>query len=130
MIKKWNVVAAFFESSDARWLDDFIADPDLSFTKIPQSVAGKDWHHTKSRRTNSRQWFRTLQQGWQAFDGRPYGIITCFPQLAMVVALMKLFMLRSTRLVAHNFNIGELRGGLPFWLPEVSISLSCTPRAR
>ncbi len=109
-MKKWNVVARFFKNPDPRWLDDFISDPEFRFCKI---VAARedDWHVSR-RRTTTAQWMGLLSYSWRAFDNEPSGIITCFPQLAMTVAVIKRLTFRHTQIVAHNFNLGSLPGGL------------------
>jgi glycosyltransferase involved in cell wall biosynthesis len=109
-MSRWSVVAEFFSNRQSRWLDDFIADPDLVFTKIP-ATRREDWHRAARPRTGMRKWLRLLGQGWRAFDGRPDGIITCFPQLAMTVAFIKRLTFRKTRLIAHNFNLGGFPPG-------------------
>ena len=108
---KWNVAARFFPSAEAPWLDYFIHDPDLSFPKIA-ATSGESWHKSKKTRTSGQQWLSILGQGWRAFQGRPDGIITCFPQLAMTVAILKRLTFRHPRLVAYNFNLGGFPGGL------------------
>ncbi|MEO8243727.1 MAG: glycosyltransferase [bacterium] len=108
---KWNIVARFFTSAEAVWLDDFIHDPDLSFSKIA-APRDEGWHKSRKPRTSGQQWLSMLGSGWRAFQGHPHGIITCFPQLAMIVAILKRLTFRRTRLVAHNFNLGGFPGGL------------------
>ena len=107
---KWNIVARFFTSTEANWLDDFIDDPDLSFRKITVT-RDASWHKARKPRTSGQQWLNVLGQSWRAFQGRPDGVITCFPQLAMTVAILKRLTFRRTRLVAHNFNLGGFPGG-------------------
>lgn len=110
-MRKWNVVARFFEGTEPRWLDDFIKDPDLGFHKV---VAARDdnWHGSRRRQTTLGQWLGLFSYGWRAFEGGPDGIITCFPQLAMTVSTIKRLTFRRTRVVAYNFNLGSLPGGL------------------
>jgi len=108
---KWNIAARFFTSTEDRWLDDFIRDPDLSFRKIV-FMRDESWHDSKNPRTSGKQWLNVLSQSCRAFQGRPDGIITCFPQLAMTVAILKRLTFRGTHLVAHNFNLGGFPGGL------------------
>ena len=33
-MSRWSVVAEFFTSPESKWLDDFIQDPDIIFTKV------------------------------------------------------------------------------------------------
>ena len=114
----WHVVAAFFSGPDPRWLDDFIADPRLSFRKVLPPNQIEDWHHARGRRTSLGRWFGHLQHARRAFSGHPDGIITCFPQLAMCCAIWR--SLRPARarptIVAYNFNLGSLAPGPRRWL--------------
>lgn len=109
-MSRWSVVAEFFTSPESKWLDDFIQDPDIIFTKV-RAFHRENWHAAKGRRTGVGKWLRLLGQGRRAFAGRPDGVITCFPQLAMIVALIKRLTFRKTRLIAHNFNLGGFPGG-------------------
>jgi glycosyltransferase involved in cell wall biosynthesis len=107
----WNIAARFFQSADAVWLDDFIKDPHLTFRKIP-AMRTENWHSSAKPRTSRRQWLSMLGQGWRAFSGNPHGVITCFPQLAMIVAIGKRLTFRQTRIVAYNFNLEGVPGGI------------------
>lgn len=108
---KWNIAARFFQSVDAVWLDDFIHDPEFAFRKIP-AARTENWHISVTPRTSRQQWLSIIGQGWRAFSGNPHGIITCFPQLAMVAAILKRLTFRQTRIVAYNFNLGGFPGGM------------------
>lgn len=66
------------------------------------------------------QWGHLLIDGWRAFKGRPYGVITCFPQLAMIAGLIKMLTFRDTRIVAYNFNLGGFPGGFRRYLARLS----------
>ncbi len=107
---RWSVAAEFFTTPDAQWLDDFIHVPGLAFTKIP-ATRREDWHSTAQPKTGLAKWLRLFGQGARAFAGRPDGIITCFPQLAMVVAVIKRLTFRKTKIIAHNFNLGGFPSG-------------------
>lgn len=111
--QKWIVIASFFDKKDDRWLDDFIDDSGLTFSKIPPPGAAPDWHVGRSRITPIARWVRHFWHAKAAFHGGPDGIITCFPQLAFVSALWKRVGRSKPRLIAYNFNLGELRPGLP-----------------
>lgn len=107
----WAVVAHFFSGADDRWLDDFIDNPQIEFTKIPPPSGAEDWHVRKSKLTSQREWLVYFRQAWKAFRQRPNGIIACFPQLAMCTALLKKVTGRNVSIIAYNFNLGALRPG-------------------
>lgn len=108
---KWNIAARFFRSAEAVWLDDFIHDPNLAFRKIP-ATQNENWHTSRKPRTSRQQWLNMVGQGWRSFSGNPHGIVTCFPQLAMVAAILKRLTFCQTRIVAYNFNLGGFPGGV------------------
>lgn len=112
MVSKFHVIAPFFHTASDRWLDDFIESPDLEFRKI-LNPSGKhnDWHHTTTKTTSSEGWKNHFHHAWLAFRGRPKGIITSFPQLAMCAGIIKRLTFRRTLIIAHNFNIGSLAPG-------------------
>ena len=110
--RTWVVVAAFFEGPDARWLDDFIARDGLAFRKQPPPAAVASWHGGRGRRTGAGAWLSHLRQARRAMRGRPDGIIACFPPLAMCAALLKRLGRHKPRIIAYNYNLGSLPGGL------------------
>lgn len=109
--QSWVVIAAFFVPGRNVWLDDFVEDPALSFQKIPPPKHAASWHHRRSRLTSRSEWWLHLRHARQAMRRNPDGIVTCFPQLAMCVALFKKFSRRKPYLIAYNYNLGELLPG-------------------
>lgn len=109
---KWCVIADFFASDDAVWLDDFIKNPALEFRKVAPTTEAGSWHTARSMSTGLSKWLRHFTHARAAFAEKPDGIITCFPQLAMSVGLIKRLQFRKTPVVAHNFNIGKLTPGV------------------
>lgn len=110
--QNWAVVAAFFDSTEARWLDDFIVADDITFTKVPVKQVQKDWHFEKKRITGYRRWVNYYQQARDAFALNPDGIITCFPQLAMCAGLIKRMRRANTPIIAYNYNLGAFQTGM------------------
>ncbi len=114
MKRRWRVAAAFFETAESRWLDDFMEGDAVegggrSFTKILRP-------HTPMSRGNGRQtglaaWLSHLRHARAALAGSPDGVITCFPPLAMCTALLARLGRHEARIVAYNYNLGEFRGG-------------------
>lgn len=106
MGQRWNIAANFFTDDRGRWLDDFIEDAGLTFTKIPAGHVD-NWHD-RGRRTGARQWLDHFRHAWRAMRGRPDGLITCFPQLAVCAGTLKALGFGRPKIVAHNFNLGEI----------------------
>lgn len=109
--QSWVVAAAFFTQEHNLWLDDFIADPALSFQKIAPPRPTGSWHQRPSQLTSASEWLLHLRHAQRAMRQRPDGIVTCFPQLAMCAALLKKFSRKKPRLIAYNYNLGELLPG-------------------
>lgn len=112
------VGAAFFETAEARWLDDFIADDMVSSYKVPAPGGGQErnWHAGRSKITPIRQWWRHMRHGAALLRGRPDAIITCFPQLSVTTALLKRVLGRNVPIIAYNFNLGGFPKGPKQWL--------------
>lgn len=108
----WAIVARFFSGIEDRWLDDFIEDENLRFVKVPPTERDRSWHHGGGRQTSLSQWLGLFGQVWRALRLKPAGMVTCFPQLALVAALLRKMGLGRYRIVAYNFNIGALPGGI------------------
>ena len=110
----WIIAAPYFSSPSDRWLDDFVDDPSLHFTKVPAK-----YRHDRSRqKTSLRQWVdvfkhanSTLKIATQIQRREPCGIVTCFPQLAIAVALLSIGKGFKGPIVAWEFNIGSLPHG-------------------
>ena len=108
----WHVAAQFFEGPDDVWLDDFIEDPQFRFQKIAPRARTESWHQ-RGGAAPASEWRGHFAQARDALQGAPFGVITCFPQLALAASVQKrMAPFRRTRLVAHNFNLGALRGRL------------------
>ena len=109
---QWAVVAAFFSRKDSVWLDDFISHGAITFEKVPSPTKHRSWHAGRSKVTSLQTWAKHLRQAYSAIYMRPYGVITCFPQLAVCVALFKKLSKTRPKLIAYNFNLGALRPGI------------------
>jgi glycosyltransferase involved in cell wall biosynthesis len=109
MVQRWHIAANFF-TDNSRWLDDFIDDERLSFTKIP--AGWRDNWHQRGKVTGVREWLAHFRHAWSAMRGRPDGVITCFPQLAICAGTLKALGFGRPRIVAHNFNLGEISSPL------------------
>jgi hypothetical protein len=105
----WAIVAPFFLGDGGHWLDDLIADGAIRFAKIPRRREDSGWRSGRTWRGGD--WTRHVDQAIRAYARRPEGIVTCFPQLAMCVALLKRLGPWKPRLIAYNYNLGGLPGG-------------------
>jgi hypothetical protein len=106
----WTVAAPFIVDKGGRWLDDLVADDRIRFAKIPRRREDTGWRSGRAWRGGD--WMRHVDQAVRAYARRPDGIVTCFPQLAMCVALLKRLGPWKPRLIAYNYNLGGLPGGL------------------
>lgn len=111
--RNWIVIAGFFGTAQDRWLDDFIDDPSIRFSKIAPPAPVRDWHRGRAKVTPLATWLTHFRHARAALRAGPDGIVTCFPQLAMATAFWKTLSRSKPRIIAYNFNLGELRGGLP-----------------
>lgn len=118
----WAVIARFFSGADDPWLDDFIDDKNLRFVKVAPTKRDNSWHHGGGKQTSLGQWLGLLGQVWRALRLKPAGMVTCFPQLALVAALFRRLGLGHYRIVAYNFNIGALQGGIRQKLAQFAAS--------
>ena len=86
---KWFVAAPFISGASDQWLTAFVPEvAGRTFTSVPAR-----YHHDRSRRsTGLAEWSDYFAHGaavWRAAGeaGAPSGILTCFPQLPIVVGL-------------------------------------------
>lgn len=123
----WVVLSPFVKGTKPSWLMPFIDERFHSTRQIPA-----DYEHDRSRAvSSSRQWLDYLRHGWQGFKQtfakQPTGIVTAFPQLAVIVALLKkLSGRKNLPLIAWCFNLAEPYGGMKgklarFCLPSVDL---------
>lgn len=107
----WAIVAAYITSADAVWLDDLITEPLLTFKKIPAPGIAQPWHLDRSKVTGLSRWRGHFRQVRAAFAIRPRGIITSFPQPAMLAGAINRLQRKRCRLIAYTFNLGGFPGG-------------------
>lgn len=126
---RWTVVAPFFyQSSKPIWIDDYAISGKHHFTKICRSMPSESWHSRVGRSTPISEWFGHLRQAAVGFYRTNGGVITVFPQLALIVALLKLVSLwnRNVPIIAWCFNVGAcppepLRWITSFLLRQIDI---------
>ena len=123
----WLVLSPFVKTTYPGWLMPFIDPAKHRTRQVPA-----DYDHDRSRAVSSgRQWLDYLRHGWrgfrQTFGRQPVGIVTAFPQLAVIVALLKTLSGRKNLpLIAWCFNLAQPYGGIKgklarFCLPAVDL---------
>ena len=123
----WLVLSPFVKTTYPGWLMPFIDPAKHRTRQVPA-----DYDHDRSRAVSSgRQWIDYLRHGWrgfrQTFGRQPVGIVTAFPQLAVIVALLKTLSGRkNVPLIAWCFNLAQPYGGIKgklarFCLPAVDL---------
>ena len=121
----WFVAAPFIRSAANRWLAPFVPDDGahLEFHSIPAH-----YDHDRSRKvTGAAAWGNYLAHGnsvWRAAaqHSGPKGIVTCFPQLPLMIGLRKRASFSSVPIVAWTFNLGTLYGGAKRRVARFSLS--------
>lgn len=108
--RKWAVIAPFFTGRNDRWLDDFVEDEDIDMVKVAAPREERSWHN-RSAAEKILRWVGHLRHVVLAFRMRPHGIVTSFPQLAIIAGLAKRLTGSEVVIVAHNFNMGTTKGG-------------------
>lgn len=105
----WIVLSPFTRNTDPKWIFEFV-DP----TKHTVSAVPATYDHDRSRQSSSASnWVDYLLHGckgfWRAASARRRtGVITAFPQLALIVALLKkLTGQKNLPLIAWCFNLGR-----------------------
>ncbi len=110
---RWLLSAHFIENPAIdTWLQTFVPGTRHTFQPVPAT-----YHHDRSRkRTSAAQWLDYFSHGAATWSmsrrlSIDSGIITVFPQLAMIVGLHKRLTRRTTPLLAWTFNLGNLSNG-------------------
>ena len=109
--KKILILAPFFGMEGGAWIDDFCDRPDLEFRKAPNFSRQELWHK-RGKTTPLQEWSGFFRYGYQSLKWKPDCVVTCFPQLAFVVAaLLRMNPGKTPKLLAWTFNLGALPGG-------------------
>ncbi len=108
---KWFVLSLFHVGDG--WIPSYVRSPAHRFEKIEPTYA-----HDRSRsKATLSDWRDYLWHGLRAWprivaSREPSGVITVFPQLALVIGLLKRLTFSRRPIVAWMFNIGQLREGM------------------
>lgn len=109
----WIVLSPFTREEDPKWIFEFVDRARHGVRAVPATYT-----HDRSRQTSSgSDWLDYLKHGLKGFFGtfgeRRTGIVTVFPQLALIVALLKkLSGRKNLPLIAWCFNLGRPYGGI------------------
>jgi hypothetical protein len=110
----WYFLNAVTTDDTAQWLFPFAERPGRNFHVVPAPYDIGTLIGAQTTVALWRQYFAHSSRAWRmaAAGPKPYGFITTFPQLAMTTALQKRLRLSRAPIVAWNFNLGALYGGL------------------
>jgi hypothetical protein len=109
---KWYLAAPFLREAGDSWLDRFVPHGRHEFETILCS-----YQHDRSRKkTGLKYWSDYVAHGVRVRYAASRkighaGVITCFPQLPMVVGLQQRMSSRHFPVVAWSFNLGRLPDG-------------------
>ncbi|MEZ5258494.1 MAG: glycosyltransferase [Ilumatobacteraceae bacterium] len=107
---RWAVAAPFFTATTDRWISDFVS-PDLAdFVKVTRVGEELSWHHRSTQHSGWKEWAAYGRQAHAALRASNSGVVTVFPQLAIVAALEKRVRRLEVKLVSWFFNT-ELQTG-------------------
>lgn len=110
----WYFLDAVTTEATAQWLFPFAARPGRSFQVVPAHYDIDKLLGAQTTGALWRKYFAHSSRAWRmaAAGPKPYGFITTFPQLAMTTALQRRLRRSRAPLLAWNFNLGALYGGL------------------
>ncbi len=105
-------VLSLFRTAD-RWIPSFVQSPVHRFVTIEPTYS-HDRSRPRATLADWRDYFFHVLRAWPRIvsSRQPSGIITVFPQLALVAGLLKRLTFSKRPLVAWMFNIGNLREGM------------------
>lgn len=108
----WAIAAPFtVDPSPDQWLVPFVRSPRHTFSMVPVEQR-PSWHDRGRRAAGFGDWWSTWNQGTRAWRDGGGGVITVFPQLALIAGLHQRRHRRHRPLVAWCFNLGARYSGL------------------
>jgi hypothetical protein len=112
--RRWVIASPFFRTGGDRWLDDFVPAELIKrnnwvFEKNVQPLRLRDWHTRSSRCTALLDWLRYLSHAFRSarLASKQGGLITVFPQLALMASITQKLLWRDILIVAYCFNVGK-----------------------
>jgi glycosyltransferase involved in cell wall biosynthesis len=122
----WLVASPFIHSSNDNWLIPFVPNS-VSGTRTIGVVPALYRHDRSKALTNLNGWKDYLDHGFGAWSqatqsSKPKGLITCFPQLALIVGMRKRASFKRLPVVASVFNLGHTPQGLKRKLAQQCLS--------
>jgi glycosyltransferase involved in cell wall biosynthesis len=121
MKKRWAVAFPGWEQKDieqksenVRWLDDFVDDKDFTFYKVGSNSRKKlsKFHNRKSKYSSLNDWLIYFFHAIAIFKSKPDGIVTVFPQLAIMVGIINTFRVNKIKHIAWCFNVEKSYSGI------------------
>ncbi len=121
---EWTLLTPYTGQQDGQWLDAFL--PTGSTHRIT-AVAARYAHSSSRPATSRSQWqdyARHAIEGWSHVTRtrERAGVITCFPQLAVMTGLRKRVSLRRIPVVAWTFNLGHVPVGAARRIARVGLA--------
>jgi Glycosyl transferases group 1 len=110
----WYFLDAVTTQASAQWLFPFAARAGRNFHVVPAHYDVGTLIGAQTTGALWRQYLAHSHRAWRMAEAgpKPYGFITTFPPLAMTTALHKHLRRSRAPVVAWNFNMGALYGGL------------------
>jgi glycosyltransferase involved in cell wall biosynthesis len=121
-MKQWITVAPWFINENPEWIPKYIELIGHKFIYVPAN-----YEHDRSRNyTSLNQWIDYLKHGVRAwFKKAPWdndvGYITAFPQLPIILGLIKKIIKSERHIIAWMFNLGQTYGGIKGKLARYSL---------
>ena len=116
-MKGWAIAAPFFNGEEDRWIDDFFPNDFMQrtgwkFVKCARPYSVANWHERKRRDTGFSDWWKYWVHALRAcrHAEKLGGLITIFPQLALLACFQRKIFRMKFKVVAYCFNIGEEPG--------------------
>lgn len=117
----WAFVARFTQSTEQRWLADYVPGNRHRLHVLPNQYLVKSWHQQRKVLTQLHEWLGIWQQSQQAFRN-DRGVITAFPQLAATAGIQQQLARKSMPVVAWCFNLGACYSGVKGLLARQAVN--------
>ena len=109
---RWAAVAPFFDATGGGWLGPFVDRSRHEIRNVPMPGGpAADWHTTARGVTEVGDWMAAARHVERAWRSGADGLITLFPQRAVIAGARRSVALRDRPIVAWCVNIGRLYGG-------------------
>ena len=124
---KWSVLFPGWENSridEYRWIDDHVNSSKHHFVKIgnPNTSDLTNPHARKSPGSSLMDWYQYYLHAGEALKSDADGVITVFPQLAVMVGLRNFFRFNRKKHIAWCFNIEKPYKGIKGILARIALA--------